>query len=399
MANIPGISGYIQPGTFARDRVVSKSVSIPGGLRIACIMGEGLKEEVLVESAAGNGQDGSSDCSPSGTPDSRYFQISGAPLISGRTEVYLNGNQLFGYESEINENSFERKYDFRLDPTTGCLELQSAGIADQNGKGYSASSLNVGNGIILQDNLCSLATLDVIDTNTPSERWTVRCVSVIRDSSGTPIPGLSTFTVSGSVSGQLKDSNGQPVLFHGTSFIGTSGAVSGNLSVCDDGFVVASSDDFGTGYGDAESGDSTTDTVKNFIISGNLIEQGQALAGDHLCITDGYTEEIEIESISYDSSLNQTTLVLLTDTLPSEIVSPGVDWKIKATNLFIDDPAVIHDELTGDPATVGNFSSKDVGKIIQICSGTSQGRYVIKNVTSIRRVRLHDLGDSSSSFP
>lgn len=399
MANIPGISGYIQPGTFARDRVVSKSVSIPGGLRVACIMGEGLKEEVLVESAVGNGQDGSSACSPSGTPDGRYFQISGAPLVSGRAEIYLNGNQLFGYESEIDQNSFERKYDFRLDPATGCLELQSAGIADQNGKGYSSSSLNVGNGVILQDSICSLPTLDVVDTNTPPERWTVRCVSVIRDSSGTPISGLSTFTVSGSISGQLKDSSGQPILFHGTAFVGTAGAVSGNASACTDGFVVASSDDFGLGYGEADSGDSTTDTVKNFTFSGNLVEQGQVLAGDYLCITDGYTEEIAIESISYDSSLDKTTLVLLTDTLTSDIVSPGVNWKIKATNLFIDDPSVSHDGLTGDPVTAGNFSSKDIGKVIQICSGTSQGRYVIKNVTSSRRARLYALGNSTSAFP
>mgnify|MGYP003347350909 FL=1 len=45
MANIPGISGYIQPGAFARDRVISKAASIPGGLRIAAIMGEGRREE------------------------------------------------------------------------------------------------------------------------------------------------------------------------------------------------------------------------------------------------------------------------------------------------------------------------------------------------------------------
>ena len=48
MANIPGISGYIQPGAFARDRVVSKAASIPGGLRIAAIMGEGIKEEIII---------------------------------------------------------------------------------------------------------------------------------------------------------------------------------------------------------------------------------------------------------------------------------------------------------------------------------------------------------------
>ena len=49
MANIPGISGYVQPGVFARDRVISRGVSIPGGLRVPCIMGEGLREEVIIE--------------------------------------------------------------------------------------------------------------------------------------------------------------------------------------------------------------------------------------------------------------------------------------------------------------------------------------------------------------
>ena len=45
MANIPGISGFIQPGAFARDRVVTRGVSIPGGLRIVCVMGEGMSEK------------------------------------------------------------------------------------------------------------------------------------------------------------------------------------------------------------------------------------------------------------------------------------------------------------------------------------------------------------------
>ena len=71
MSNIPCINGYTQPGTFARDRVVSRAVSIPGGLRLACIMGEGLASKVLVDSAAGGGTDGSSICSPSGAGEGR----------------------------------------------------------------------------------------------------------------------------------------------------------------------------------------------------------------------------------------------------------------------------------------------------------------------------------------
>ena len=53
MANIPGISGYIQPGVFARDRVVSRGVSLPGGLRTVCVLGEGLREETVVAAAKG----------------------------------------------------------------------------------------------------------------------------------------------------------------------------------------------------------------------------------------------------------------------------------------------------------------------------------------------------------
>ena len=65
MANIPGISGFIQPGAFARDRVMSRGVSIPGGVRIVCVMAEGLREETIVAAAAGSGKDGSSE-SPTG---------------------------------------------------------------------------------------------------------------------------------------------------------------------------------------------------------------------------------------------------------------------------------------------------------------------------------------------
>ena len=115
MANIPGINGYVQPGTFARDRVVTRGVSIPGGLRIACIMGEGLKEEVIVESAFGGGQDGSSTCSPTGNGDSKYFQLAESPVISGRTRLFLNGTELYGTEGIVDESSFSSKFDFRLD--------------------------------------------------------------------------------------------------------------------------------------------------------------------------------------------------------------------------------------------------------------------------------------------
>jgi hypothetical protein len=395
MANIPGISGYTQPGTFARDRVVSRAVSIPGGLRLTCIMGEGLSSEVLVESAVGNGQDGSSSCSPTGSGDGRYFSITSAPLVSGRTEVYLNGSSLFGVEGTVDESTFDGKYDFRLDSETGCLELQGASIGDQDGRRYSASSLNVGNGYI-QDGTCGdFDLISIIDSNAPPERWTIRCVSVIRDSSGSPVAGLSTFTASGSVSGQIKDSSGQPMLFHGTYSTGSNGAVSGNSTACADGFIVAESGgDFGLGFAVSVDGDVSSETTTQFSFSGDLITHGQAIVGDTFCLADGYSEySAKITDIIYNSDDDETTVTVSTDSLPTDIPVAGVNWKIRATNLFIQDPSASYDDGNGA------FSSKDINKVLLICSGDVAEKYKIIQVTSSRRVRLQKLSDSSTCFP
>jgi hypothetical protein len=390
MANIPGINGFIQPGTFARDRVISRSVSLPGGARILCIMGEGLKEQTLVAQAQGGGADGSADCSPTGTGDGRYFSIPGAPLISGRTEVYINNNLLYGTEDVVDETAFPGKFDFRLDPETGCLELQKAAIGDQNGSKFSASSLNVGTGFI-PDGICGIYDLiSVIDPSAPRERWTVKAVSVVRDSNGNPVPGKTTFTVSGSLSGQVRSSNGSPILFRDSYITGTQGAVSGTEDTCADGFIVATSDDFGLGSAVIKSGDETPETTDAFEFSGNLIVQGQVVPGDELCI-DGYVG-VEIEDITYNVSLNKTTLTLKTDSLDSTL--SNVPWEIRATNVFIDNPIVTHDGITGLPITAGSFTSSDIGKILMICGGNSAGIYKITKVTSSRRVRLEGYLDT-----
>ena len=391
MANIPGINGFIQPGSFARDRVISRSVSLPGGARILCIMGEGLKEQVLVSQALGGGRDGSASCSPTGSGDGRYFSISGAPLISGRTEVYLNNNLLYGTEDFIDESPFAGKFDFRLDPETGCLELQRASIADQNGSSFSVGTLNVGTGFI-PDGTCGIFDLvSVIDPSAPRERWTVRAVSVVRDSNGNPVPGKTTFTVAGSLSGQVRDSSGAPLFFRDSYITGTQGAVSGTNDSCADGFIVATSDDFGTGSAVAKSGDLTPETTDTFEFPGNLIVQGQVVPGDELCV-DGYVG-VEIKTIQYDVSLDKTTLTLKTDSLDSTLSS--VPWEIRATDVFIDNPGVIHDGITGTPATPGSFTASDVGKILMICSGDSAGLYKITKVTSSRRVRIEGFLDTA----
>lgn len=395
MANIPGLSGFQQPGTFARDRVISRGVSIPGGLRIPCIMGEGLREETVVEAALGDGRDGDDDCSPTGSGDSKYFSLRFAPVVSGRTELFLNGNPLRGFEDEIDELAFDGDYDFRLDPETGCFELQGASIGDQDGKKFSASSLNVGDGIIVDGTCGTTDLISIFDENAPAERWTIRAVGVIRDSNGDPIPGLTTFTASGSVSGQLTNSSGQPILFHDSYYTGTAGAISGSADACEDGFVVATSDDFGLGAAAVVDGDATPLTTKYFEFSGNLIEQGQVVIGDELCI-DGYVG-IEIDDIEYDSGTDITTLTLATDSITYNISE--TPWEIKATNLFIDDPAVAHDGLTGEPTTEGSFTSSSLGKVLALCSGDAQGLYRIEEVTSTRRVRVSLLSDSTSGFP
>jgi hypothetical protein len=398
MANIPGIAGYIQPGAFARDRVIARGVSIPGGLRVTCIMGEGLREETIVESAIGGGSDGDISCSPTGTGDGRFFTLQNSNVVSGRTELRLNGTLLFGIEDEIDANGFGSGFDFRLDPLTGCIELQGASIGDQDGKGYSASSLNIGTGILIENTACApLLTLDVLDETAPAERWTIRCVSVVRDSSGDPIPGLATFTATGSLSGQIYDAAGSPITFSSSYYTSATGAVSGTSEECSDGFLIISGTGTGTVMPAVPSGtDFTSDT---FVIAGeDLVTHGQALPGDYLCV-DGYASGYEIESITSDGT--DTTITLTTDSATGDTGGDrtDIDWEIRAINLLIDDESVVHNATTGIPATEGSFTSGDVGKTVLICSGDAAGLYTVSALTSTRRLRLHKLNDTSTGFP
>ena len=416
MANIPGVSGFIQPGAFARDRVISRGVSIPGGIRIVCVMGEGLREETVIESAAGSGTDGNSDCSPTGSADGRFFRLQNWPVVSGRTELRLNGTLLFGKEEEIDASGISTPFDFRLDPTTGCIELRGASIGDQDGKAFSASSSNIGTGIIVVNDDCDpLVTLDILDDSAPSERWTIKCVSVVRDSNGDPIPGLSTFTASGSISGQIYDDTGAPITFTSGYFTSNAGAISGNVSECVDGFEVAYGDNTATafpqGFVTIREGDTSLETSNTFVVPGaDLVSQGQALPGDFLCLdpngsvtVDGYAGH-EIESIEYDGV--DTTITVISDSLGpadpawGEEPDDALDWSIRAMNILIDDDSVAHDELTGEPATEGSFTAGDVGKTVLICPGSNfgGGRFVITDVTSTRRVRLVSLEDETVSF-
>lgn len=395
MPNFPGLNGYQTPKVIARDRVVSKGVSIPGGLRLPCIIGEGLREETVISAAVGGGADGSSACSPTGTGDGRFFRLNSYPVVSGRTELRLNGTLLYGIEDEIDANGFDKAFDFRIDPVTGCFELQGSSIGDQGGNSYSASSLNVGTGVIADGTCGEFDLVSVIDDSAPSERWTVRCISVIRDSNGDPVPGKAKFTLTGSLSGQLREQNGSAILFDSGYKTGTSGAVPGTEAGSVSSYVVASSADFEVGSAVLNSGDNSTGTTDTFEFLGDLITQGQALVGDTLLI-DGYVG-IDISDISYNSTTGITTLTLETDSVSTAAL--GIDWEIKAKNIFIDDETIAHDGVTGAPDTAGRFTSSDIGKILMICSGDSAGKYEVTEITSSRRLRVRSFEDSTIGYP
>lgn len=206
MPSIPGLTGTVTPNVYVRVRTLTRATSTPGGLRTLAILGEGMREEVLVDSALGDGRDG---FNPTFTANSdgygRYFRTANTSLIPNRSELFLNGSPLRLLEGAVNSSEFSSFYDARLDPETGKLELQRASLLDQGGEFYLAGSNNTGDGY--------LDDLVLVDKNAPQETWTIRATSVLRDSYGAPMTGQATFTASGSVSGQLVDEYGQPFVW------------------------------------------------------------------------------------------------------------------------------------------------------------------------------------------
>jgi hypothetical protein len=218
MANIPGATNVL-PGVFTDVITQSRGVSVPGGSRIAAMIGEGSTDETLVSQAVGGGQDGLNP-SYTGTTgrDGRHFQLQNFPLISNRTTLFKNGIPLVGLESLIDSNPFSNKFDYRVDITTGKVELQRAHLVDQGGAFYSALSTNVGVGVI--------NNLTLGDPNAPPETWTVRCVSVQRNPMNVPIAGTASFLAFGSISGAKLDANGNPVVWIANNNIVTNGVLS-----------------------------------------------------------------------------------------------------------------------------------------------------------------------------
>jgi hypothetical protein len=220
MANIPGAT---LPGVFTDVVTQSRGVSVPGGSRIAAIIGEGSTDETIVPQAVGGGQDGLNS-SYTGTTgrDGRHFQLSGFPLVSNRTTLFKNGIPLRGLEASIDSNSFSNSYDYRIDIATGQVELQRAHLVDQGGTLWSALSTNVGLGAI--------NNLTLLDFNTPPETWTIRCIKVQRDALNVPIGGTASFLVFGSVSGAKLDANGNPIVWVANNNVVSNGVISFSIS-------------------------------------------------------------------------------------------------------------------------------------------------------------------------
>jgi hypothetical protein len=218
MANIPGATNVL-PGVFTDVVTQSRGVSIPGGSRIATIIGEGAADETLVSQALGGGKDGFNPTftSTSGA-DGRHFQLSAYPVISNRTQLFKNGIPLVGMESLLDSNPFSYRYDYRIDISTGRIELQRAHLVDQGGAYYVPLTTNVGDGY--------LATLTLVDANAPPETWSIRCISVVRDALNNPIENTAKFIAFGSVSGAKLDTNGNPIIWTANGNVVSNGVLS-----------------------------------------------------------------------------------------------------------------------------------------------------------------------------
>ena len=222
MPNIPGATNVL-PGPFTDVITASAGVTIPGGSRVVAMIGQGSTNETVVATALGGGQDG---LNPSYTSsqgaDGRHFQLSNFPLVSNRTTLFKNGVPLVGLEALIDNNPFSFHYDYRIDISTGKIELQRAHLVDQGGAFYTPLSTNVGLG--------SLNGLALVNPNAPPETWTIRCVSVQRNAMNQPIAGTAKFLAFGSVSGAKLDANGNPIVWIANNQVVSNGILSFSIA-------------------------------------------------------------------------------------------------------------------------------------------------------------------------
>lgn len=318
MANIQGASSAL-PGVIVDVVTQSRGASVPGGIRVAAFIGEGARTEVVVSSAAGGGTDGLNPTytSSSGS-DGRHFQLSLFPLVSNRVKVFRNGVPLVGLEALIDSGSFNNAYDYRIDISTGRIELQKAYLVDQGGAFYVPLSTNVGTGVV--------NSLSLVDVNAPSETWTIRCVSVQRDAFNAPIASTAKFIAFGTISGAKLDANGNPVVWIANNQVVSNGILSFSISENSPPF---------------REGDGFTIKVKSGVLSRN-----DSLTAEYIAIADLNDPEFldSMDSItkkhglsSLDNNLSLGCQLALSNTAPGILCVQAAPPIPRRTSLLLVD--------------------------------------------------------------
>lgn len=295
MANLPAGSSTL-PGVTTDIITQTSGVSVPGGTRLALLVGTGARTEVIVASAVGGGNDGlnSSYTSVTGR-DSRHFILKNAPIISNRTQLFKNGIPLVGLEDAPDSNSFDNRYDYRIDINTGRIELQQAYLVDQGGKLYTVGSTNVGLG-----NLDGYDGPELVDFNAPTETWTVKCISVQRNSLGQPVQDTAKFLAFGSISGVKLDASGNPITWLSNGQEVSNGVIK---------FAINETKSLGTSLSPFREGDFFTIQVKS-----GALNKNDSLTATYIAVADlndpEFFTSMEELSVKHGSPTVENTLPL-----------------------------------------------------------------------------------------
>lgn len=328
--NIPGTGGSALPGPYAQVETQSTGVSVPGGTRIAAIIGEGSKAEVLVSSALGDGQDGFNSTYTSTTgSDGRHFLLSQSPIVSNRTSLFRNGLPLVGLEQAISSTPFSNSYDYRIDISTGKIELQTAHLVDLGGKFYTTSSSNVGVGTI--------ENIELLDINAPSETWTIKCVSVQRNNSNVPIAETAKFIAFGNISGNVLDANGNTVVWTANDIVVDNGIL--EFSIEETGTAFREGDSFSIKVSSGVLNQNDTLTV-NYITAANIndpvfFESMDDITKKHGLVTVDNTLSLGCQ-LAFANSASGVMCVQAAPSIPRR-TSYTLDESVTATSINPDD--------------------------------------------------------------
>ena len=172
MPNIRGIRGYTDLGAYSETTTLARSVSLPGGPRILCIIGLGRREETVVASASGGGIDGEPSDFSTADPDGRHFLLNNYPIVSNRLTLSKNGSELTGTEDEVlNSGTFTPNIDYRVNIANGRIELKNAALVDQSDAGTGVYwRLATG---FTNTGTANPTEITLRDENAQTERWTL----------------------------------------------------------------------------------------------------------------------------------------------------------------------------------------------------------------------------------